>query len=81
MTEVIEIRVPDLGSSGPLTVIECMVGPGDAVDIDTPLITLESDKATMDVPSTAKGRIAELVVAKGVRVSTGDLTRSMGIGT
>lgn len=80
MNDLIEIRAPDLGSSGPLTVIECMVGRGDAVDIDTPLITLESDKATMDVPSTAKGRIAEIVVAKGWQVSTGDLIARVMLG-
>lgn len=50
-----------------------MVSRGDVVEIGTPLITLESDKATMDVPATESGQLAELIVSKGMQVSTGDL--------
>ncbi len=65
------VLVPDLGDFHDVEVIEVLVKTGDTVEIDTPLITLETDKATMDVPSTAAGRIAELAVKKGDRVSKG----------
>ena len=52
-------------------VIEVLVKPGDAVELDTPLITLESDKATMDVPSSAAGTVMQLLVGQGSRVSKG----------
>ncbi len=48
-----------------------LVKPGDHIEVDTPLITLETDKATMDVPSTAAGEIIELLVQKGARISKG----------
>lgn len=66
------VKVPDLGDFRDVEVIEVLVGPGDDVAIETPLITLETDKATMDVPSTAAGRVVEVVVARGSRVSAGD---------
>jgi pyruvate dehydrogenase E2 component (dihydrolipoamide acetyltransferase) len=69
----VEVRVPDMGSFDSVSVIEVMVKPGDAVDFDTPLATLETDKATMDVPSTAKGVIEKVHVAKGGKVGPGAL--------
>jgi pyruvate/2-oxoglutarate dehydrogenase complex dihydrolipoamide acyltransferase (E2) component len=51
----VDIVVPDLGSFSDVPVIDVLVKPGDAVEVDTPLITLETDKAAMDVPSTAAG--------------------------
>ncbi|MEX0734507.1 MAG: dihydrolipoyllysine-residue acetyltransferase [Steroidobacteraceae bacterium] len=66
------VSVPDLGDFHDVEVIEVLVRAGDTVAIETPLITLETDKATMDVPSTAAGRVAELSVKKGNRVSKGD---------
>jgi pyruvate dehydrogenase E2 component (dihydrolipoamide acetyltransferase) len=65
------VRVPDLGEFHDVEVIEVLVKAGDTVGVDTPLITLETDKATMDVPSTAAGRVAEVSVRKGDRVSKG----------
>ena len=67
----VEVRVPDMGNFESVTVIDVLVKPGDAIDIDTPLVTLETDKATMDVPSTAKGVVEKVHVAKGGSVSTG----------
>jgi dihydrolipoamide dehydrogenase len=67
----VEVTCPDLGNFNDVAVIDVMVKVGDAVEVDTPLITLETDKATMDVPSSAAGTIAELLVAKGGRVSKG----------
>ena len=67
----LEIDCPDLGEFKDVPIIEVLVRPGDAVEPDTPLITLETDKATLDVPSTAAGTVVELLVSKGGRVSKG----------
>ncbi len=70
---LMEVRVPDLGNFKDVAVIDVLVKPGDTVAVDTPLVTLESDKAAMDVPSTVSGVIEKLHTAKGGTVSTGDL--------
>ena len=67
----VEVRVPDMGNFESVTVIDVLVKPGDTIDIDTPLVTLETDKATMDVPSTARGVIEKVHIAKGGKVSPG----------
>jgi pyruvate dehydrogenase E2 component (dihydrolipoamide acetyltransferase) len=77
MAGVIEIRVPDLGDFKGVTVIDLLVKPGDAVEVDTPLVTLETDKATMDVPSSAAGIVEKLHIAKGGKVSAGDLVATL----
>ena len=66
-----EIRVPDLGSFADVPVIDVLVKPGDLVEVDTPLLTLETDKASMDVPSPVAGTVTEVLVGKGSRVSRG----------
>ncbi len=66
-----EILVPDLGGFKDVTIIDVLVKPGDRVEADTPLLTLETEKATMDVPSPAAGVIEKLLVQKGGLVSTG----------
>ncbi len=73
MSRIIEQRVPDLGEFKDVEVIEVLVSPGDNVELETPLITLETDKAAMDVPATAAGVVQEVRVAKGDRVSKGSL--------
>ncbi|HTQ36116.1 MAG TPA: dihydrolipoyllysine-residue acetyltransferase [Steroidobacteraceae bacterium] len=73
MSQTIEVRVPDLGNFTEVGVIDVLVKAGDTVAIDTPLITLETEKATMDVPSTAAGVIAKVHVQKGGKVSAGSL--------
>ena len=65
MTRVVLQQVPDLGEFRDVEVIEVLVKAGDTIDVDSPLITLETDKATMDVPATAAGIVQELKVAKG----------------
>jgi pyruvate dehydrogenase E2 component (dihydrolipoamide acetyltransferase) len=70
---LIEVRVPDMGGFKDVAVIDVLVKPGERVETDTPLVTLESDKATMDVPSTAAGVIDQVHTAKGGKVNTGDL--------
>ncbi|HEX4024493.1 MAG TPA: dihydrolipoyl dehydrogenase [Steroidobacteraceae bacterium] len=67
----VELACPDLGDFHDIPVIEMLVKPGDDIEIDTPLITLETDKATMDVPSTVAGKLVELLVGKGARISKG----------
>jgi pyruvate dehydrogenase E2 component (dihydrolipoamide acetyltransferase) len=67
----VEVKVPDMGNFDSVTVIDVLVKPGDAIDIETPLVTLETDKATMDVPSTAKGIVEKVHVAKGGSVAAG----------
>jgi pyruvate dehydrogenase E2 component (dihydrolipoamide acetyltransferase) len=69
----VEVRVPDMGNFDSVSVIDVLVKPGDNIDVDTPLVTLETDKATMDVPSTARGVVEKVHVAKGGKVSTGSV--------
>jgi dihydrolipoamide dehydrogenase len=68
-----EIRVPDIGDFKGVPIIEVHVKPGDTVAVDDPLISLESDKATMEVPASAAGTIQEIKVKAGDKVSQGDL--------
>ena len=68
-----EVVVPDLGNFADVPVIEVHVKPGDRVKVDDPLITLESDKATMDVPAPEAGTVAQLRVQIGDRVSEGSV--------
>src|SRR3712207_4306816 len=67
----VEIKVPDIGDFADVPIIEIHVQPGAKVSVDDPLITLESDKATMDIPAPQAGTVAELLVKPGDRVSQG----------
>jgi dihydrolipoamide dehydrogenase len=69
----IEVRIPDIGDFADVPVIEVHVAPGDTVAAEDPLITLESEKATMDVPSPTAGTVAEVTVAAGDTVSQGSV--------
>jgi len=69
----IEVKVPDIGDFKDVPIIEVFVKPGDPVKAEDPLVTLESDKATMDVPSPAAGTIKELKVKLGDKVSEGNV--------
>jgi dihydrolipoamide dehydrogenase len=73
MSEAKEIRVPDIGDFKDVEIIEVLVAEGDTVAAEDPLITLETDKASMDVPAPFGGKIAALKVSKGDRVSKGDV--------
>jgi pyruvate dehydrogenase E2 component (dihydrolipoamide acetyltransferase) len=66
-----EVVVPDLGDFKDVPIIEILVKPGDRVSAEDPLITLESDKATMDVPAPVAGVVKELIVKVGDKVSQG----------
>ncbi|MCU0760773.1 MAG: 2-oxo acid dehydrogenase subunit E2 [Steroidobacteraceae bacterium] len=76
----IEVRVPDLGSFKDVSVIDLLVKAGDTVEVDTPLVTLETEKATMDVPSSAAGVVQAVHVARGGKVNAGDLVVSLRAG-
>src|SRR5213083_2889219 len=69
----IEVKVPDIGDFTDVPVIEVFVKPGDAVKAEDSLVTLESDKATMDVPSPAAGTVKEVRVKLGDKVSEGSV--------
>ena len=68
---VIDVKVPDIGDFKDVPIIEVHVKPGDAVKRDDPLITLESDKAAMEVPAPEAGEVAEILVKVGDKVSEG----------
>jgi pyruvate dehydrogenase E2 component (dihydrolipoamide acetyltransferase) len=71
VAEAIEIRVPNIGDFANIPVIEVLVKPGDAVAVEEPLVTLESEKATMDVPSPQAGVVQSVAVKVGDKVSEG----------
>src|SRR5438045_8311658 len=69
----IEVKVPDIGDFKDIPVIEVFVKPGDTVKADDSLVTLESDKATMDVPAPSAGSVKDIKVKVGDKVSEGSL--------
>ncbi|MCX7176934.1 MAG: dihydrolipoyl dehydrogenase [Proteobacteria bacterium] len=73
MSQIIEVSVPDIGDFHDVPVIEVLVKPGDAIRAEDPLLTLESDKATMEVPSPAAGIVKEVKAKVGDKVSQGTL--------
>jgi len=68
-----EIRVPDIGDFDKVPVIEVLVSEGDSIELEQSLLTLESDKATMDVPAPVAGKLVELKVSEGDELSEGDV--------
>ncbi|TAL71348.1 MAG: dihydrolipoyl dehydrogenase, partial [Rhodanobacter sp.] len=73
MANMIEVKVPDIGGHDGVPVIEVMVKVGDTVAKEQSLVTLESDKATMEVPSTAAGVVKAMKLKVGDEVSEGDV--------
>ena len=73
MVQPLEICVPDIGDFEDVEVVELLVAKGESVDFDDPLVSIESDKATMEIPSSASGIVAEIRVAVGDRVSEGSV--------
>ncbi|MBV8998620.1 MAG: hypothetical protein JO304_06145, partial [Solirubrobacterales bacterium] len=70
-SDAVAVEVPDIGDFEDVPIIEILVSPGDTVAVDDPLLTLESDKATMDVPAPFAGTVRELRVNIGDKVSQG----------
>jgi len=79
-TQVIEVNVPDIGDAADVDVIEVLVAVGDKIEADTGLITLETDKATMEVPAPSAGIVKELKVNVGDKVSMGSLVLMLEVG-
>ena len=73
MPKTLEVKIPDIGDFAEVSVIEVMVKPGDTIKPEDPLITLESDKATMDVPSPAGGQVKDVKLKVGDKVAQGTL--------
>ena len=73
MGNILEVVVPDIGDFQQVPVVELLVQPGDRLSPETPVVTLESDKASMEVPAEVSGVVVELLVAEGDRVSAGSL--------
>ena len=73
MSSITEIKVPDIGDFKEVDVIEILVKPGDTVAKEASLITVESDKATMEIPSPAAGVVKELRVKLGDKVAEGSM--------
>ena len=71
MSQLIDIKVPDIGDFSEVPVIDVFVKPGDVIKVDDALVTLESDKATMDVPASAAGVVKEVLVKLGDKISEG----------
>ena len=69
----LDLVVPDIGNAHDVDVVDVLVKPGDVVEIDTPLVTLETDKASMDVPSASAGTVAEVLLKRGDKVSAGSV--------
>ncbi|MCB1939831.1 MAG: dihydrolipoamide acetyltransferase, partial [Rhodocyclaceae bacterium] len=73
MSQLIEVKVPDIGDFSDVPIIELYVKVGDTLAVDDAIATLESDKATMDVPSSAAGVVKEVLVKLGDTVSEGSV--------
>ena len=77
----VDLTIPDIGNFTDVSVVDVLVKAGDVIAIDSPLVTLETDKASMDVPATAAGTIAEVLLKRGDKVSKGSLIARVEAGT
>ena len=75
--QTLEVRLPNIGDFSDVPVIEVLVEPGDQVSVDQSLITLESDKATMEIPSTHAGEVVSVAVAVGDKLNQGDMVLTL----
>jgi dihydrolipoamide dehydrogenase len=69
----VDLVVPDLGNFNDVAVVDVLIKAGDTIEVDAPLVTLETDKASLDVPATSSGRIAEVLLKRGDKVSKGSV--------
>src|SRR5260370_33060361 len=76
---VVEVRVPDMGESKDVSVVEVLVTTGASIKVDDPLITLESDKASMDVPSPVAGVVESIAIKKGDEAAAGTLIATVTV--
>lgn len=80
MATIKEVKAPDLGNVADAAIIEVAVKPGDEINAEDTLITLESDKASMDIPAPFAGKVKEVKVKVGDKISTGSLILTMEVG-
>ena len=80
MSNLIELKVPDIGGHSNVDVIEVFIQPGQTVAVDDSLITLETDKATMEVPAEAAGVVKEVRAVLGGKISEGDVIAIIEVG-
>src|SRR5476649_2643198 len=73
VANIVDVKVPDIGDYKDVPIIEILVKPGDVVKADDSLVTLESDKATMDVPAPKAGTVREIIAKIGDKVAMGSL--------
>ena len=76
----LDLTIPDIGNFTDVDVVDVLVKPGDVIEVDAPLVTLETDKASMDVPATAAGRVTEVLLKRGDKVSKGSLIARVEAG-
>src|SRR5207244_3502431 len=77
----VDLTIPDIGNFTDVSVVDVLVKPGDVIAIDSPLVTLETDKASIDVPATAAGTIAEVSLKRGHKLWKGSLLARVDAGT
>jgi len=77
VAEMTEVKVPDIGDFTDVPIVEVLVGPGDEVAADDPLVVLESDKASMEIPAPEAGTVKELKVSVGDKVSEGTVVLTL----
>jgi dihydrolipoamide dehydrogenase len=75
-----DLTIPDIGNFSDVTIVDVLVKTGDVVEVDSPLVTLETDKASMDVPATLAGTITEVLLKRGDKVSKGSLIARLESG-
>ena len=79
MSKIVDVQIPNIGDYESVDVIEIFVKPGDPINKEDSLITLESEKATMEIPSPYQGTVKELKVAIGDKLSAGALILTMEV--
>ena len=79
MTRIIEIKIPDIGDFKDVPIIEILVAPGDTVEKETALVTLETDKASMEIPSPQAGQVNAIQVKVGDKVSEGSVLLTLAV--
>jgi dihydrolipoamide dehydrogenase len=77
----VDLLIPDIGNFSDVAVVDVLVKAGDSVAVDAPLVTIETDKASMDVPASAAGTITEVLLKRGDKVSKGSLIARLESGT
>ena len=80
MSTLIEVKVPDIGSFKDVEIIEVLVDAGFEIDMEDSLITIESDKSSMEIPSPLAGKVKQMLVKVGDRVSEGSVLLMLEVG-